>query len=142
MHTFEAGSPSDTWVKTPVCERVPGYTHALSVSRLSAKKAARMALRAAKRLAMQIGVSTIAVSAVAEVSGGGPAKWLMDTGSGFDLVAEHEIPHDNKHLVTPARDPIRLHTANGHTLTDKCLCMSRDCAKLLHLSCWTPHRQS
>jgi len=46
---------------------------------------------------------------------GGPAKWLMDTGSGLDLIGKHDVPAKcrSRHA-----DPVVLHTANGRVSVD------------------------
>jgi len=44
----------------------------------------------------------------------GPEKWLLDTGSGHDLIGKKDIPIWNREkMMSPCVRPIELHTANG-----------------------------
>jgi len=44
----------------------------------------------------------------------GPEKWLLDTGSGHDLIGKKDIPIWNRQkMMSPCVRPIELHTANG-----------------------------
>ena len=50
---------------------------------------------------------------------GGPDKWLIDTGSGYDLVGRNDVPGWAMDSMLEDSSPIDLHTANGITTVDK-----------------------
>ena len=51
------------------------------------------------------------------MKGAEPDRWLMDTGSGHDLISDHDIPDWNReNMMEMCPRPGELHTANGVTL--------------------------
>ena len=46
------------------------------------------------------------------------SKWLMDTGSGLDLVSKSDV-RNMKHMVVASENPVMLATANGVTTVDE-----------------------
>ena len=46
------------------------------------------------------------------------SKWLMDTGSGLDLVSKSDV-RNMKHMVVSSENPVMLATANGITSVDQ-----------------------
>jgi hypothetical protein len=49
----------------------------------------------------------------------GAVRWLMDTGSAFDLIGEKEVPPELLKFAEPARNRVELCTANGRTTVDR-----------------------
>jgi hypothetical protein len=69
------------------------------------------ALRADVLADLGVHRSQVSLASVPRVScTGGPAKWLMDTGSGLDLIGKRDVPASCR---TRPADPVVLHTANG-----------------------------
>ena len=98
----------------------------------SSAKAARAARRRARMLMEELGI--MSPNEVPEVQDSrddtgeavaapakawcGPRRWLVDTGSAFDLVSEKDVPSWYKSQVVPSDVAIELSTANGRALVD------------------------
>ena len=100
------------------------YRHPIPERKVDPGEPLRQALAIAKQLANQHGmevssdddlcrVETPAVAASGDH--GGPDKWLVDTGSGYDLVGRNDVPGWAMDSMHEDRSPIDLHTANGIT---------------------------
>ena len=101
-----------------------GYRHKEWMQRLASEGALYNAHQSAITLALESGAASQVsdhASPAAPASGNvaGPARWLMDTGSGYDLVARNEVPAVLMGFARHADEPLELHTANGATLADK-----------------------
>ena len=46
------------------------------------------------------------------------SRWLMDTGSGLDLVSKSDV-RNMKHMIVASENPVMLATANGVTSVDE-----------------------
>ena len=58
-------------------------------------------------------------AATTDTHASGPNKWLIDTGSGFDLVGREEIPDWALDSMLTPRSTINLHTASGMTTVNE-----------------------
>ena len=76
---------------------------------------------AAIELAKELGTSYDGLPCAVAASKGeyGPDRWLIDTGSAFDLVGQHDVPDWNLELAEMTEDMIELSTANGRMNVDK-----------------------
>ena len=108
-------------------ERKKGYRHEEWLRRITPEDAMRNALESAKSMANpeswrgpSADDQAKASCRVAPASGdtSGPDRWLMDTGSGYDLVAKSDVPHVLLGNAYRAEESLELHTANGATLAD------------------------
>ena len=50
-----------------------------------------------------------------------PAKWVLDTGCGFDLIGLNDVSEADKAHIVDALEPVVLHTAGGEVNIDKSL---------------------
>ena len=85
----------------------------------SPEAALARALKGAKALCKEIGIPFRTVAAPATAAFIGPRRWLVDTGSAFDLVGRKDVPERFMSFVEPARQPVKLKTANGSTTVDE-----------------------
>ena len=46
-------------------------------------------------------------------------RWIIDSGSGFDLISGQSISKDDRRMVTKTDNPCRMATANGITTADE-----------------------
>jgi hypothetical protein len=49
----------------------------------------------------------------------GPERWLVDTGSAFDLIGKNDVPDWRVKLATATETPVELSTANGRMVVGK-----------------------
>ena len=104
------------------------YRHPFPERKVDPGEPLRQALAIAKQLATELGIEVssdndlcrVETPAVAASSGhGGPEKWLIDTGSGYDLEGRNDVRGWAMDSMLEDRAPIDLHTANGITTVDK-----------------------
>jgi len=115
-----------TWMNSSASRpRIKGYRHSLEVRKLCPIKEARRARKDAVDLARELGTSfdnapKIGVGAAAASSMQcGPERWLVDTGSAFDLVGRHDVPDWCARLATPTESVVELSTTNGRMIVEK-----------------------
>ena len=58
-------------------------------------------------------------AAAAKPMNTGPDKWIVDTGSGLDLVGIQDVPPFETKNFLRDRNPVELHTANGITVVNQ-----------------------
>ena len=104
-----------TWMNSCVSRpRIKGYRHSTEVRMLCPIKEARRARKEAVDLARELGTSFDHVSktgvgaAAASSSQCGPERWLVDTGSAFDLIGRHDVPDWCARLATPTEGTVEL----------------------------------
>ena len=104
--TLACGAPQLTAV--PGVAIIPGV-HVYSVTGCGAKKAqtARVAVAAA--------------GARGQVVPRLPAKWVLDSGCGFDLIGLNDVLESDKTRIVDALEPVVLHTAGGEVNIDNVL---------------------
>jgi hypothetical protein len=83
------------------------------------KNATAKALKDALELCEELGTPHVSIAAPAMAKFFGPRRWLVDTGSAFDLVGRKDVPEAHLSAAEPARRPIQLKTANGVTTVDE-----------------------
>ena len=95
------------------------YRHSERVRNLDRKKCEQQAVDKAFLLCQELNLTNkcYGISAAALYKTKGPAKWLIDTGSGWDLVSRDDICKS----VKPSKSAyeIVLHTANGEITIDR-----------------------
>ena len=98
------------------------YKHVGMPTVSAAERAARAK---ARRLAKEVGARTRRddeeepTAAPALSRWCGPTRWLMDTGSAFDLIGEKDVPAWYRSRAEDADSDVELSTANGRTVVDK-----------------------
>ena len=70
-------------------------------------------------LSEELGLPYLFGYALAATTHLGPARWLADTGSGWDLVAKGDVHRSVK--SEKSENTIALATANGDIVVDNCL---------------------
>ena len=101
---------------TPHQPRIPGGSGDPEVEQ-------RWAIHYARKLALELGTLTAtsqssssslsSAAAAASRQKLGPDRWIMDTGSGYDLIGREDVPFPQWN--EPAVEGLELHTANGLT---------------------------
>ena len=90
------------------------------VERLAIVRASRLAKQLGQDSGTEVSAAVIVASAASTCERiDGPSRWIMDTGSGFDLIGMHDLSSKmlaDAHVVS---DSIELHTANGVTIVDQ-----------------------
>ena len=106
-------------------------------STLSSDDACALAIMRAVSLAREIGESTEigewyggersvppkVPTGAAPMAKGRPERWLVDTGSGHDLVARDSVSPAILKTIRAAEFPLVLNTANGPTDVTKVVCL-------------------
>jgi len=115
-----------TWMNSSASRpRIKGYRHSAEVRKLCPIREARRARKDAVVLARELGTSfhhvpkTGVGAAAASTLQCGPERWLVDTGSAFDLVGRHDVPDWCARLATPTESIVELSTANGRMIVEK-----------------------
>ena len=53
-------------------------------------------------------------------------RWIIDSGSGFDLISGQSITKEDRKMVVRTESPCRMATANGITVADEQLSVRVD----------------
>jgi len=105
--------------------RRANYRHTEMMRNLCPLKESRRARKEAVDLARELGTSydpppRRGISAAAAPSNPcGPERWLIDTGSAFDLIGKQDVPEWCVKLATPTDGTVELSTANGRMAVTK-----------------------
>ena len=106
-------------VRTPLNVRDKDYRHSEIIRALTPSSALGIALTEAAALRSEVeldlktwpGLYTTYASAAAL----GPRKWLMDTGTGFDIVSSHDVSAKAGEHKIPADELVSLNAVGGIT---------------------------
>jgi hypothetical protein len=129
---------ADVWLSFGVKYRMKPYVRSLSdrnykhETHVPSDEALRVAWNEASKLAAEVCVNNggETPAAPAHQPFDGPKRWLIDTGSAFDLIEESDVPEWQLSDAEPAKGRIALNTANGKLVVDKQIVMQ--CGPLRH----------
>ena len=102
-----------------------GYRRSKRQRELCPVREMRRARKEAVRLARELGTSydhgpmpNMGVAATNSLHCG-PERWLIDTGSAFDLIGKNDVPGLCIKMATATTTPVELSTANGRMIVGK-----------------------
>jgi hypothetical protein len=109
-------------------KRKPNYCLSKEIRDLDPEKEAERAIREARALAQELEIEDSVVPAAAAGDGEGPRRWLVDTGSAYNLIGRADVPEWHLEDAEPTRHAVELMTANGRTVVEEEILMQ--CAAL------------